>query len=75
VVEAAPDPDMTVDLTRCRIIPPSDAEIEFAIPAERRDAMLAGLDELDVLLKRVPELDAFQCADREVHPWIWPHEH
>ena len=74
-IEAAAEPDMIVDLTRCRIIVPGGGEIAFAIPAERRDAMLAGLDELDVLLKRLPELDAFQRADREARPWIGPHEH
>ncbi len=71
-VEAAAEPSMTVDLSRCCIVPPGGGEIPFSIPEERRAALLAGMDELDILLDRIPELAAFQQRDRAERPWVWP---
>ena len=70
-IEQAVEPVMAVDLTRCRIVLPDGVEIPFAIPDERRAALMAGMDELDVLLDRLPELDAFQRKDRVARPWVW----
>jgi hypothetical protein len=33
---------------------------------------MAGMDELDVLLGRLSDLDAFQHKDRVARPWVWP---
>jgi hypothetical protein len=41
-------------------------------PDERRTALLTGMDELHVLLGRLPELDACQCTDRLARPRMWP---
>ena len=71
-VEAANDPEMAVDLVRNVIVPPIGDPIPFEIDAERRQALLAGMDELDVLLARLPELDTFVAADRPARPWAWP---
>jgi 3-isopropylmalate/(R)-2-methylmalate dehydratase small subunit len=71
-IECAAVPEMIIDLTRCQIVLPDGAEIPFAIPAERRAALLVGMDELDVLLGRMPDLDAFQRMDRVARPWVWP---
>jgi 3-isopropylmalate/(R)-2-methylmalate dehydratase small subunit len=71
-IESAAVPEMIIDLTRCRIVLPDGAEMPFAIPDERRAALLVGMDELDVLLGRMPDLDAFQRADRVARPWVWP---
>ena len=71
-VEAANDPEMAVDLVRNVIVPPIRDPIPFEIDAERRQALLAGMDELDVLLARLPELDTFVAADRPARPWAWP---
>ena len=71
-MEAANDPEMAVDLVRNVIVPPIGDPIPFEIDAERRQALLAGMDELDVLLARLPELDTFVAADRPARPWAWP---
>jgi 3-isopropylmalate/(R)-2-methylmalate dehydratase small subunit len=71
-IECAAAPEMIIDLTSCRIVLPDGAEIPFAIPDERRAALLVGMDELDVLLGRMPDLDAFQRTDRVARPWVWP---
>ena len=71
-IESAAVPEIIIDLTRCRIVLPDGAELPFAIPDERRAALLVGMDELDVLLGRMPDLEAFQRADRVARPWVWP---
>ena len=71
-IESAAVPEIIIDLTSCRIVLPDGAELPFAIPDERRAALLVGMDELDVLLGRMPDLDAFQRADRVARPWVWP---
>ena len=71
-IECAAVPEMIIDLTSCRIVLPDGAEIPFAIPDERRAALLVGMDELDVLLGRMPDLDAFQLTDRVARRWVWP---
>jgi 3-isopropylmalate dehydratase small subunit len=46
-------------------------EIAFTVPAERRTALLAGLDEIDVILGIESEIEAFQRVDREQRPWVY----
>lgn len=41
------------------------------MPAERRAALLEGLDEIDVILRMEPAIDTFQQADRVRRPWIY----
>jgi 3-isopropylmalate/(R)-2-methylmalate dehydratase small subunit len=62
---------ITVDLTRNIVIAPDELETQFRIPALRREAMLEGLDEVGLTLKRDPEIAAFQSADRLRRPWIY----
>ena len=71
-IESAAVPEIIIDLTSCRIVLPDGDEMPFAIPDERRAALLVGMDELDVLLGRMPDLEAFQRADRVARPWVWP---
>lgn len=68
----AADPQMTVDLQRCVVRTPEGREIAFSVPAERREALMAGLDEIDVILGMQSDIDNFQRADRERRPWIYP---
>jgi 3-isopropylmalate/(R)-2-methylmalate dehydratase small subunit len=64
-------PLMTVDLSRNVLQSPDDREIAFEVPAERRAALLEGLDEIDVILRMEFDIDAYQSADRKVRPWIY----
>ena len=69
--ERAADPLVTVDLERCEVHGPDGRTIPFVVPAERRTALLEGLDEIDVILRMESEIAAFQRADREQRPWIY----
>jgi 3-isopropylmalate/(R)-2-methylmalate dehydratase small subunit len=43
----------------------------FDVPAERRMALMEGLEEIDVILRMESDIDAFQRADRDERPWIY----
>lgn len=70
-LETAADPQVTVDLQRCVVTGLDGAELPFTVPAERREALLAGLDEIDVILGMESDIEAFQRADRMRRPWIY----
>ncbi len=67
----ASEPQITVDLKRCVVRDLGGRDIAFSVPAERRAALLAGLDEIDVILGMEAEIDNFQRSDREQRPWIY----
>jgi 3-isopropylmalate/(R)-2-methylmalate dehydratase small subunit len=62
------EPVVTVDLEHCTVRGPG-REFSFELPAERRMALLEGLDEIDVILRFEQEIDAFEQRDRARHPW------
>ncbi|MES2563302.1 MAG: 3-isopropylmalate dehydratase small subunit [Pseudomonadota bacterium] len=70
-LEHASDPQITVDLERSVVRGLDGHEISFTVPAERRTALLAGLDEIDVILGMESEIENFQRGDREQRPWIY----
>lgn len=65
-----PEPVLTVDLVRCVIVAPDASEIGFAIAADRRAALLEGLDETSLILRYEAEIDQFRAADNAARPWL-----
>ena len=61
---------ITVDLAEMTVTAPSGKRHSFAVEPARREALLEGLDEIAMTLKRAPEIAAFQARDREQRPWI-----
>jgi 3-isopropylmalate dehydrogenase len=70
-LEAAADPQMTVDLQAQTIKTPTGATIHFDIDGERRLALLEGLDEISLTLKLSDRIDAFRRTDSRDRPWIY----
>lgn len=70
-IEGADEPVVTVDLQRGEIRLPENGLVRFSIPEERRAALLAGMDELDLLLTRVAAVESFQQRDKSARPWVW----
>ncbi len=70
-LEHADNPQITVDLERCVVRDLDGREIAFNVPAERRAALLKGLDEIDVILSMEADIANFQRLDREARPWIY----
>jgi 3-isopropylmalate/(R)-2-methylmalate dehydratase small subunit len=71
-VKAAPEQNqVTVDLTRSVVVAPDGGETAFSIDALRREALIDGLDDLALTMKREDEIARFQAADRARRPWIY----
>lgn len=66
----AADPVVTVDLNACTVTGPNGMVFPFTVAAERRAALLEGLDDIGVTLRMVDEIDAFTDRDRNERPWI-----
>ena len=70
-VEAAPETPLTVDLETCAITNARGLRIPFSLDAARRSALLEGLDEVGMTLRREGKISDWQDADRLRRPWIY----
>ena len=61
----------TVDLQTCTVTAPNGDTVSFDVDPARREALLEGLDEIDVTLRRADEITAYQNKDRTARPWIY----
>ena len=61
---------ISVDLAEMTVTAPSGKRHSFAVEPARREALLEGLDEIALTLKRAPEIAAFQARDRQQRPWV-----
>jgi 3-isopropylmalate/(R)-2-methylmalate dehydratase small subunit len=61
-----------VDLERCRVTAPSGHEFPFEVNPLRREALLEGLDDLALTLRRSSAIEAFEAAYRRRRPWVEP---
>jgi 3-isopropylmalate/(R)-2-methylmalate dehydratase small subunit len=66
----AAHPTMTVDLERCVVEGPDGRAMPFEIPAERREALLDGLDEISFILTMRADIEAYQARERTARPWL-----
>jgi 3-isopropylmalate/(R)-2-methylmalate dehydratase small subunit len=64
--------EMTIDLENRRLLVPGLDPIEFELADERREPLLAGLDQLGFMLRSVDDIVAFETADAERRPWAYP---
>jgi len=68
---AGPDAEFTIDLENLTITPPNGMPVTFDVEGFRRTALLEGLDDVGMTMKRLGEIDAFQEADKAKRPWIY----
>lgn len=61
----------TIDLKRQVVTTPEGRELPFTIDARRRDALLEGLDDVALTMKRQGDIVAWQAQDRAARPWMW----
>ena len=74
VSELEPDAgstSVTVDLERQLVVSPRGREYEFEVPRLRREALLEGLDDIGITLKREAIIATHQVRDRQRRPWIY----
>ena len=74
IVEAKARRPLTVDLPTQRVITRDARAFHFDINNWQRERLLAGGEEIDLLLRETPAITAWQSADRERRPWIWPQD-
>ncbi len=69
--EAVAGPQFTIDLEQQIVTSPDGRTVAFETEPFRREALLAGLDDLGMTMKRIRDIDTFQAADRDARPWIY----
>lgn len=70
-VETAPDTPMTMDLENRTIANAGGLRVSFSIDEARRSALIEGLDEVGMTLKREAKIAAWQGRDRIRRPWVY----
>lgn len=61
-----------VDLVALTITRDGGLTIDFTLPEAQRAALLAGLDEIELLLRQEgPRIAAFQAAQKQRMPWLY----
>jgi 3-isopropylmalate/(R)-2-methylmalate dehydratase small subunit len=66
--EATTGKPFTIDLENQLI----NGQISFDLSPRRKKMLLEGLDELGLTLALEPKIAAFEAADRQRRPWIYP---
>jgi len=61
-VEKDPEIRLTVELREQRLILPDGVAVEFPIDPFAKQCLLDGVDELGYILKRLPQIEAFEAA-------------
>jgi 3-isopropylmalate/(R)-2-methylmalate dehydratase small subunit len=62
---------MTVDLRRRLLVVPGIEPVPFDLADERRLPLLEGVDQLSVMVRGLPEIEAFERRDAETRPWAY----
>jgi 3-isopropylmalate/(R)-2-methylmalate dehydratase small subunit len=63
--------ETTVDLVARRVVSADGTAIPFEVDAQRRDALLHGLDAIGLTLRDDAAIRAWQREDRTRRPWVW----
>lgn len=70
-IQTAEAPVLQVDLNDCTILTPSLNALSFQIDAERRTALLEGLDEIGLTQRYAKEIASFAEHDAATRPWAY----
>ena len=62
---------LEVDLHTCTIKARYGTLIRFTVDEHRREALLSGLDDIDLTLRKEDSIRAWQQRDRNRRPWVW----
>jgi 3-isopropylmalate/(R)-2-methylmalate dehydratase small subunit len=60
----------TIDL-QAQVVIVGGEQHPFDIDSQRRESLLAGLDDLGLTLMQLDRIRAWQAADRQSRPWVW----
>jgi 3-isopropylmalate/(R)-2-methylmalate dehydratase small subunit len=62
---------LTVDLHQQTIVTSWGERVDFEVDPSGRQALLEGLDPIDMTLKGRASIEAFEAQQRLERPWIW----
>jgi 3-isopropylmalate/(R)-2-methylmalate dehydratase small subunit len=62
---------LTIDLRRQQISTAWGDQLPFDVDPRGRNALLEGLDPIDMTLRRAAAIDAFEARQRADRPWVW----
>ena len=62
---------LSVDLEAQVVRWPGRGELPFTIEPRRRQALLHGLDDIELTRRLLPQIEAWQEQDRAARPWVW----
>ena len=70
--ESAPVPTFTVDLRTSLISAPDAQQFTFEVGDYHREALLNGIDEIDLTMSRLDAVKAYETRYYRVRPWLAP---
>ncbi|NTI78524.1 3-isopropylmalate dehydratase small subunit [Rhizobium rhizogenes] len=70
VLQVSDQPVLVVDLTSQTIGMPDATAMPFAMDEFRRTAHIDGLDEIDIILRCLPDIESFQHRAHTETPWL-----
>jgi 3-isopropylmalate/(R)-2-methylmalate dehydratase small subunit len=70
-VQCADGAALSVDLRACILTAPDGSTRSIDVEAPRRQALLAGLDDIGLTLQDDAGIRAWQARDRLARPWVW----
>jgi 3-isopropylmalate/(R)-2-methylmalate dehydratase small subunit len=70
LLAAKPGTEITIDLPSQTVRLPDGGVEHFEVDPFRKECLLAGADEIDLTLRYVKEIEAYEARQREETPWL-----
>jgi len=71
-LHARPGAQVTIDLPAQTVRFPDGCLEPFAIDAFRKECLVAGIDEIDLTLRHLDQIEAYEARQRAETPWLAP---
>jgi 3-isopropylmalate/(R)-2-methylmalate dehydratase small subunit len=71
-LDAAAEPRVGVDIRALTLTSPSGRAQPFKLDPSRREALIEGLEEIDLMLRQEAKIAAFQADAKRARPWLYP---
>ena len=69
---AAPGSKVTIDLAAQTVTGPDGAVDRFDVDPFRKECLLAGIDEIDLTMRHLDQIEAYEGRQRAETPWLAP---
>jgi 3-isopropylmalate/(R)-2-methylmalate dehydratase small subunit len=69
---AAPGAKITIDLAAQAVTAPDGSVDRFEVDPFRKECLLAGIDEIDLTMRHLDQIEAYEARQRAETPWLAP---